>query len=86
MATPSSLRARGVSVERPIVLRVDGIIAAGDRSMRSFRDDTDLAAQGRVGYVMKDVGAKRAIDMDQSDLDSTSGDGHTTVPRVDISS
>src|SRR3954454_13611173 len=37
---------RGASTEKPITLRVEGIIAAGDSSVRRFRDEVALLAYG----------------------------------------
>jgi molybdopterin biosynthesis enzyme len=38
----ASAYTRGASVEKPLALRVEGIIAAGGGSVRRFRDETDL--------------------------------------------
>ena len=62
----------GASVERPTVFRVEGIIAAGDRNVRRFRDDNDV----------KDAWANRGMDADHAGLESTSDGGYTTLSGV----
>jgi hypothetical protein len=51
--TVASASTRGASVEKPLALRVEGIIAAGDGSVRRFRDEMDLIAYGCFTDVVK---------------------------------
>ena len=62
----------GASVEKPTVFRVEGIIAAGDRNIRRFRDDDGV----------KDAWANRGTDANHTDLESTSDGGYATLSRV----
>lgn len=81
----ASVCTRGASIDRPVVLRVQGIIAAGDTGIRRFRDGVSLAALGRDGNVMMDAATNGGRDVDQFDLISTSEFGDTTtLSEVDI--
>jgi hypothetical protein len=47
---------RRASVEKPLILRVEGIIAAGDSSVRIPRDEVDLIACSCFTDVVKYAG------------------------------
>lgn len=75
----------GASAERPVVLRVEEIVAAGDSHVRRFRDNADLAVQGYGANVVKDVRIRLSMNGDPLEVDSTSDCGASTTPAVEIS-
>jgi molybdopterin molybdotransferase len=75
---------RGASAEKPLALRVEGIIAAGDSSVRRFRDEADLLAYGCFTNVVEGAGIKFCRDEDHTASDSTSYDGDIGLSKKDI--
>lgn len=75
---------RGASVKKPLALRVEGIIVAGDGSVRRFRDETNLIAYGCFTDVVKGAGIKFCKDEDQAASDSTSYDGDIALSKKDV--
>jgi hypothetical protein len=63
---------RRASVEKPLTLRVEGIIAAGDSSVWIFRDEADLIAYSCFTDVVKCAGIKFCRDEGQAAPGSTS--------------
>lgn len=74
----------GASAERPVVLRVGGVIAAGDRSVRKWGDDIPSATRSCLDNLLKDARTKLDMDADQSDIDSAWDFGSTAVSKIDI--
>jgi len=73
----------GALVEKPLALRMDGIIVADNGCGWRFRDETDLIAYGCFTDVVKG-GMKFCKDEGQAASDSTSYDGDIALSKKDV--